>query len=147
MLAVLEASGYLNKNMNIFVQCFDSEELKAINRRAGSGLPLVQLVAGTEAPDRNRLQEIAAYAAAIGPSMKLIYGGKSADGAPLLSPLVTEAHDAGLVVHPYTFRADRLPDGIRDFDELLELFVVKLAVDGLFTDFPDRVTRFLDQHT
>ena len=85
-----------------------------------------------------QLRDIATYADGIGPSLKLILRGIGTDN---LSALVTQAHALGLVVHPYTFRADDLPAGIDEFDGLLDLFIRDLRVDGLFTDFPDRVVR------
>jgi len=153
ILATLEPFGYLKKNSNIYLQCFDSKELKSVDKIVDSAIPLVQLLGEhsyderDEGLDSNRLNEIAGYAAGIGPSLKLVYSGTDPDGTPKLSNLVGEAHAAGLEVHPYNFRADRLPSNFGDFDELLQLFVVQLEVDGLFTDFPDRVARFLSQHT
>jgi len=48
-------------------------------------------------------------------------------------------------VHPYTFRADegRLPPYVSTFDELLELFLFGVDVDGVFTDYPDLAVQFL----
>ena len=40
-------------------------------------------------------------------------------------------------MHPYTYRIDALPDGFNSFDSLVEYSVQILAVDGVFTDFPD----------
>ncbi len=51
------------------------------------------------------------------------------------------AHAAGLAVHPYTFRADELPPGFSSFEDLVRFFVVDVGIDGLFTDFPDRVVQ------
>ena len=51
------------------------------------------------------------------------------------------AHAAGLAVHPYTFRADELPPGFSSFEELVRFFLVDIGIDGLFTDFPDRVVQ------
>jgi glycerophosphoryl diester phosphodiesterase len=42
-------------------------------------------------------------------------------------------------VHPYTFRADELPQGFKTFADLLTTFLDDLQVDGVFTDFPDLV--------
>jgi glycerophosphoryl diester phosphodiesterase len=56
---------------------------------------------------------------------------------------VADAHAVGLVVHPYTFRADSLPAYAGSLEELLEIFFVRAGVDGVFTDFPDRVVQFL----
>jgi glycerophosphoryl diester phosphodiesterase len=57
---------------------------------------------------------------------------------------VSEAHAAGLVVHPYTFRKDELPGGMGDFHALLDLFLGQLEVDGVFTDFPDIAAAYVE---
>ncbi len=57
--------------------------------------------------------------------------------------LAGEARAFGLAVHPYTFRADALPAFCNSFTELLDLFIEELAVDALFTDFPDLVRSYL----
>jgi glycerophosphoryl diester phosphodiesterase len=53
------------------------------------------------------------------------------------------ARQNGLLIHPYTFRADDLPPGFASFDDLVQFFVKDVRVDGLFTDFPDRVVALL----
>ena len=62
---------------------------------------------------------------------------------PVSSGLVRMAHDAGLEVHPYTFRADALPPGFDNYPELVCWFVDELEVDGLFTDFTDMTLQVL----
>ena len=54
------------------------------------------------------------------------------------------AHEKGLDVHPYTFRADDLPEGFSDFESLLSFAIQDLKIDGLFTDFPDLARREID---
>jgi glycerophosphoryl diester phosphodiesterase len=146
LLELLDNFGYLARGGDpLFLQCFDPDELKRIRRRAGSKLPIIQLVdSGTEVDDA-LLQTISGYATGIGPSLKLIYRGRDANGEPMTSGLVQAAHVQGLVVHPYTFRADDLPAGFDSLEDLLELFVIELRVDGVFTDFTDRVARFRQQ--
>jgi glycerophosphoryl diester phosphodiesterase len=143
VLELLGHCGYLTEDGDpVFLQCFDPDELKQVHKSVGPGLPIIQLLDSKTDVDSQLLQEISEYAAGIGPSIKLIYRGKSEDGEPQLSTLVKMAHDTGLAVHPYTFRADDLPAGIDDFNELLELFIVNLRVDAIFTDFTDRVADF-----
>jgi glycerophosphoryl diester phosphodiesterase len=67
-------------------------------------------------------------------------------GEPQLTDLVRQAHDLGLSVYPYTFRVDDLPTGMASFEALLDLFILQLEVDGVITDFTDRVVDFLAQH-
>ena len=57
--------------------------------------------------------------------------------------LVADAHRAGLLVHPYTFRDDPVflaPDYVNDPQaEYLQFF--RLGVDAVFSDFPDSAFR------
>ena len=57
---------------------------------------------------------------------------------------VKTAHDLGMVVHAYTFRADQL-EGLPSFDYLLDLGFNKAQLDGVFTDFPDKAVAFLNK--
>jgi glycerophosphoryl diester phosphodiesterase len=92
------------------------------------------------------LREIAEYANGIGPALRHVLAGFDADGRPQFTDLVESAHRHGLAVHPYTARADDLPAGVTDLEQLLELFIAQAGVDGLFTDFPDRMRRFVDRN-
>ena len=89
------------------------------------------------------LAEIATYAHGIGPWKRSIVP-QGADGA-LLPPtsLVADAHKAGLVVHPYTFRDEPeflAPDYQLDpTREYLQFY--RLGVDGVFSDFGDTAVR------
>jgi glycerophosphoryl diester phosphodiesterase len=157
VLETLARYGYDEHDDRIFVQCFDASETRRLREEFGTKLPLIQLIGenswkeSTTDYDRLRteagLREIAGYADGIGPSLKHILTGFDAEGRPLLSDLVALAHRQQLAVHPYTFRADELPQGIADFDALLEVFVDGAGIDGLFTDFPDRAVKFLGRRT
>ncbi|WP_445638516.1 esterase-like activity of phytase family protein [Nostoc sp. DSM 114161] len=106
------------------------------------------------------LAEVATYADGIGPWKRMIVSVKSTDAnndgladdinndgvvdesdRTLLPPttLIQDAHNAGLEVHPYTFRnedlylaADYKGDPELEFQQFFQL-----GVDALFTDFPD----------
>jgi len=52
-----------------------------------------------------------------------------------------------LLIHPYTFRADRLPPYASSFQELLDVFFNEVKVDGIFTDFPDQVVDYLEKNS
>ncbi len=105
------------------------------------------------------LQGIADYAAGIGPSKRLIVPAATVDlngdgkpddlngdglisdadtilGAP--TSLVDDAHTAGLLVHPYTFRNEGffLASDYGGNPELEYEQFYKLGVDGLFSDYP-----------
>lgn len=146
MLPILDEAGYRTPEDAAFIQCFDANELKRLRQRFGCRLRLVQLVDRQQMPvlECSHLDQIALYAEAIGPALELIYRGRSSGTSEMMvTSLVDDAHAAGLAVHPYTFRRDDLPAGIEDFTSLLQLFLGRLGVDGLFTDFPDLVADFL----
>ncbi len=146
MLPILSQAGYSTAEDAVFIQCFDPAELKRLRQEFGCRLRLVQLIdkAGAPSPDCAYLEQVAAYADAIGPALELIFRGRHpVTSETILSSLVSDAHAAGLEVHPYTFRKDDLPVGIDDFTALLRLFLSQLGVEGVFTDFPDLVAQFL----
>ncbi|MHA7815925.1 MAG: glycerophosphodiester phosphodiesterase [Pseudohaliea sp.] len=154
VLRVLDAAGYHTAESPVFLQSFDPATLRRLADEFRSPLPRIQLIAENdwgEVPgvDYERLitdeglAEVARYAAGIGPWIGQLYRGRDAGGKAIVTGLVERAHGAGLLVHPYTFRSDALPAGIDSFDALLALFVDRLGVDGLFTDFPDRARAYL----
>jgi glycerophosphoryl diester phosphodiesterase len=147
VLRALERHGYGERGDPVYLQCFDAAELRRVRQELDSDLKLVQLVeeGGDEGTDDRRmrtaagLRDIAVYADGIGPSFDQLYSLADIDGHPVSTGLVTAAHDAGLVVHPYPFRADVPASGFATFDEMVDWFADTLKVDGFFTDFPDRV--------
>lgn len=153
MLEVLAAYGYEGPDDPVFVQCFDAAELRRLREELGCRMRLVQLIGenswGEAATDYDALRterglaELARTADAIGPWVCQLYS-KGPDGTELRSTgLVEQAHRAGLLVHPFTFRADDLAPGFDGFTDMVRYFCVDLGVDGLFTDFPDRVAELL----
>ena len=130
------------------------DEVRRLRNELSSPYKLVQLIGENSwheaATDYDAmrtnagLREVAASADAIGPHIGQLYE-LGDDSVPTSTGLVRLAHEAGLTVHPYTFRVDDLPSGFACFEELVRFCVSELAVDGLFTDFPDRVSRYLRQ--
>lgn len=156
VLAVLKKSGWAQSSTQVFLQSFEPAVLKRLRFELKSPLPLIQLIgenswgeSGTADYDYLRsdagLGEIAGYADGIGPWLMQLYQGRYADGSPRLTDLAERAQALGLKVHPYTFRADQLPPGIDNFEELHRLFLQDLAVDGIFSDFPDLSRELVDQ--
>jgi len=155
VLAVLGRYGYRERSDTAYVQCFDVAETKRLRRELHCRLKLVQLLGANDWTevgsdfDRRELteamSEIAAYADGIGPRMSDVVRGRRDNGDPLLTSLVEVAHQHGLVVHPYTLRADGMPDYTESFDELVKFFFVDAKVDGFFTDFPDLARRARDR--
>lgn len=154
VLSELKRFGYTGKDSNVYVQTFEFDELKRVKEEVqpalGIELKLVQLMGDEESYawmlQPGGMQELAKFADGIGPEKGMIISADSTPGNIIISTLVQDAHDAGLQVHPYTFRADsgQVPGYARDFDHLLELFLFEANVDGLFTDFTDKAVQFLN---
>jgi glycerophosphoryl diester phosphodiesterase len=166
LLATLRANGLDRRGAKVFIQSFETANLKELNRK--TRLPLVQLIDATGAPydlvvagdprtyadlvTPAGLAEIATYADGIGPSKDLIVPRDSAGNLLEPTSLVRDAHRAGLVVHPWTFRRENnflpldfrqgnpaSPEFLRapgDLPAELRLFF-RLGVDGVFSDNAD----------
>jgi glycerophosphoryl diester phosphodiesterase len=161
LIRALRRNGLDKRSAPVFVQSFEVSNLKALNRELK--VPLVQLLSGPNSqpydfvvdgdPRRYRdlatpagLREIARYADGVGPSKDYIVpriAGCSAEP----TTFVRDAHRAGLLVHPYTFRAENefLPCERRspgpptrhgDLEGEVRQFF-ELGVDGVFVDHPD----------
>ena len=151
LLQTLGEFGYRDAGDPVFVQCFDWAEVQRIRSDLGCRLRLVQLLGENEwqesatdydllkTPDG--LRQIAEVAEGIGPWIGQLYTLAEIDGHPVSTGLVSAAHEAGLAVHPYTFREDQLGPGFETMIEMVDWFVGSLNIDGLFTDFPARNSR------
>lgn len=157
VLAALARYGYTEASDMAFVQCFDLDETKRLREDCGTRLKLIQLIgenAWGESPSdfdflktAEGLREIAGVADGIGPWFEQLLGAAQTkeSGIDSTPTLVKAAHDAGLAVHPYTFRADDLAAGFTSFEQQVRWAVSRGCVDGFFTDFPDRAIRVLDE--
>jgi glycerophosphoryl diester phosphodiesterase len=154
VLDVLKQYGYDEKSDRIFLQCFDPYELQRIHQELmparKMALPLIQLI-GTSEEYRSLLnaegmKQLATFVDGIGPSMFLLVDKESTASNIKITKLVDFAHDAGLKVHPYTFRreAKQIPPFAKDYEDLLRIFFDEVGVDGVFTDFPDLTVNFLE---
>jgi glycerophosphoryl diester phosphodiesterase len=152
VVQALKSYGYTKKDDDCFLQTFDFKEVKRLHDdllpSMNMKLNVVFLINDFNWVSKSGgMEQIAKYADGIGPKMSMIVSKTSKPGAPIITDLVKNAHQAGLVVHPYTFRIekDAIPVYANSFEDLLDIFLHKANVDGLFTDFPDRVVRFLEQ--
>ena len=91
------------------------------------------------------MKQVAQYADGIGPDYHMLIDEKSKKGNISLTGMVQDAHQNKMVVHPYTVRADQLPDYTTDVNQLYDILYDKAGVDGLFTDFPDKAVTFLNK--
>jgi glycerophosphoryl diester phosphodiesterase len=147
LLAELASFGYCGATDPAFVQCFDASELVHLKTDLGCELKLIQLVSAepryADLLTAAGLRRVGAYAFGVGPHHAQLAEG--AAGAPArLTALSQRVHEAGLCLHPYTFRRDELPAYARTLEEWLEIFLVEARVAGQFCDHPDVAVRVRD---
>jgi glycerophosphoryl diester phosphodiesterase len=157
----LNRFGYDSKRDPVFIQSFETGNLRKLNRM--TRVSLVQLIDAAGKPfdfvlngdprtyadlvTPRGLAEIATYADGIGPN-KLLVIPRNPDGTlRTATRLVDTAHFFGLVVHPFTFRAENafLPTEFRFGSDptvsgnLIGEMLPYLAtgIDGFFIDQPD----------
>jgi glycerophosphoryl diester phosphodiesterase len=153
-LDVLNSYGYKSKSDDVFLQCFDPYELQRIHAHLmparDMDLRLIQLISTSEEYQSlltaEGLKQLATFVDGIGPSILLLVDKDSTASEIRTTRLVEYAHDAGLKVHPYTFRRERnqMPSFAKNYDDFLRIFFEEVGVDGVFTDFPDLTTQFLE---
>ena len=154
-------NGYTRRTDPVFIQSFEVSNLKELRRL--TDLPLVQLLDAEDVGPDGRpieirpydfvvsgdrrtygdlrspqgLAEIATYADGIGPWKRMIVSTVN-NRALAPTSLVNDAHRAGLLVHPYTFRneASTLLQDYNSDPQLEYTQFFNLGVAGLFTDYP-----------
>jgi glycerophosphoryl diester phosphodiesterase len=166
LLAALERAGWNKRDAPVFIQSFETANLRALRSR--TPVRLVQLADGNEvrpdgtldlSPPFDRpydwtasgrpgsfrdlltpsgLAEVSTYADVIAPWKPYL---RSWAGANLLPPtsVVADAHRAGLLVHAFTFRneASQMATAFRGNAVAEYLHFFELGVDGVFSDFAD----------
>ena len=169
LLETLARAGLTRETSPVIIQSFEQGNLQYLRRK--THVRLMQLIDGTDtdpatgamilkAPNdkpydwvlkgRNQsnldlltpqgLKEIATYADIVAPWKRWLIS--FANGRPVMRrDIVDNAHAAGLKVHSWTMRDDRLDTWYKGdaVAEYLDLF--GMGVDGLFSDFPDTAVR------
>lgn len=140
----------------VFVQCFELAEVQRIRQQLQCPYRLIWLLGQRDVhrqgeafvfSDRKlSVDDVARFCDGVGPDLNVLRdGGFSREGK--WNDLGRQLHDANLLLHPYTLRADALPAGVADFDALVRQLVDDANVDGFFTDHPDRAVRALGNAT
>lgn len=154
LLKLLDQYGYHGKTAAIFIQSFEVGNLKAL--RSKTDVPLIQLMDGAGAPadqpdlsyaemaSAKGLKAVAQYADGIGPNKTMIIPRNLVGNLGVSTTLVTDAHKAGLKVHPWTFRRENyflplsMKSGVNpakagDLASEIKAYLAT-GIDGLFTD-------------
>jgi glycerophosphoryl diester phosphodiesterase len=148
VLAVLRKHGLDDANKAIYLQCFDFSETQRLRNDLDVKAKLIQLIGENdwlESPTNYDflktpagLAAIAKVAQGIGPWIPQLVDFKTMQP----TGFVKQAHIAGLLVHPYTFRKDALPENVNQ-EQALKMLFDELKVDALFTDFTDTAVNYL----
>jgi glycerophosphoryl diester phosphodiesterase len=155
VLLIFKKYDYDSKQDKAYYQTFEIEDLIRVHEKLlpelDMDIKLIQLMGGgdyyrdmiTEAG----IKKLGTYADGIGPSLGMITASDDGGETYQVTDLVANAHAAGMDVHPYTFRKEKFatPKFVDSFDQLLDLFLNKIGVDGVFTDFPDLAVKFRDK--
>ncbi|GBP23014.1 Glycerophosphodiester phosphodiesterase GDPD6 [Eumeta japonica] len=160
----LHRNGYQGVDAPVYIQSFEVNNLKELKQLTNLRLlqlygsnparqPFDQFVQGTaltygDMATPEGLREVATYAYAAGPDKSYVIPLNEEGKLGQPTEFVAHAHEAGLKVHPYTFRAENsfLPAEFRsdsadehargDLAGEIKAFL-DAGVDGLFADQPD----------
>jgi glycerophosphoryl diester phosphodiesterase len=114
----------------VIIQSFSRESLETLRRDHACRLPLVFLTAAEDTTAEG-LKAVRAFADGVAPNKKDVLARVA---------MVKEAHDLGMSVTVWTFRAGQQGEFASVRDEMRH-FLGELKVDALFTDNPDQFPR------
>ena len=163
LLALLARYGYRGKDAAVFIQSFEVGNLKTL--RSKTDLPLIQLMDADGGPADTPqtsyadmataagLKAIAEYADGIGPNKAMVIPRNLLGNLGAATALVTDAHAAGLKVHPWTFRRENYflplamksginPSANGDLASEIRAYLAA-GVDGIFTDYTPEAAAIL----
>jgi glycerophosphoryl diester phosphodiesterase len=161
LLQDLRANGWGRGDAPVYIQSFETGNLRELARM--TSLPLVQLIGCSGAPfdlavvgdprtyadlaTPSGLRGVARYADGVGVCKDVLIPRDASDNLLTPTPVLGDAHRAGLEVHAWTFRVENtfLPRQFRsgtdpaapgDLAGEIDAFLAA-GLDGFFTDNPD----------
>ena len=161
VLDALHRNGLDNRNSGVIIQSFEVGNLQWLHQH--TAVPLMQLTSATGAPadfvargdprtyadlvTPQGLRGVAQYATYLGPDKNQIIPRDASNHLTAPTTLVADAHRAGLLVTPYTFRSENtfLPADFQrgtnpaDYGNAIAEYVLffEVGVDGMFSDNTD----------
>lgn len=144
-----------DQKLEVIVESFNPEDLKRLKNDFKVRYPLVQLIGEnswnearvdyTQMMTEEGIQAVATYADGIGPWIYQLLRPES--DQVVVTDLARFAKKSGLFIHSYTARSDSLPPFAKDYNNLMELLILGVQVDGVFTDQPDLANKFLQNYS
>ncbi len=169
LLRSLDSAGRNSAHSKIVIQSFETSNLRQLARL--THVPIVQLTSAVGAPydlvaagsprtyadimTPAGLRDVAKYANWLGPEKSSIIPRNASGFLTSPTPVVKDAHRAGLKVVAYTFRDENqflpadfrigtVPNAKGDFRAVLETFF-KTGIDGIFADYTDSAVAARDR--
>ena len=118
------------KTTPVIIQSFDENTIRRVSRDLPT-IPRVFLTSRDEDVTEARIKELAKFATGIAPEKVVIARHPE---------MVKRAHDVGLTVTSWTFRADQKTEFASVREEMAH-FLYTLGIDALFTNNPDQFPR------
>lgn len=154
VLGIFREFGYTTRDSGCYIQSFEPESIRYMRETLKCDLAMVQLIGDNsweETPGVDYMamrtpggmDEVARFADQVGAWINHIVIDPDDGSVPEITKLVEWAHERNMGIIPYTLKADDLPSYAKTFDDLLDLFLARIGVDGIFTDFPDRAADFV----
>ncbi|WP_020518927.1 glycerophosphodiester phosphodiesterase [Catelliglobosispora koreensis] len=156
LVRTLRRHGLDHRNAPVFVQSFEAANLRQLKDHTRARLVFLANASGTPFNDPQTydayttpqgLAELATFVSGLGPFKNRVIPVLPTGELGTPSTLVSDAHAAGLVVHPWTFRAENqfLPPSLRTSTDLTaygkaideQIAFWNAGIDGMFSDQPD----------
>ena len=137
ILDVLRDYNLHEASEQVYLQCFEEDEVQRLRTDLQCRLPLIQLL--KHRPSEEKIRAYAEFADGLGVSTNCVLEEviPGDDPQPRLTDVVATAHQHAMQVHVWTLRKDRLPKGVESAEQYLDWVVHKAGADGIFTDHPD----------
>ncbi|MDR3073481.1 MAG: glycerophosphodiester phosphodiesterase [Deltaproteobacteria bacterium] len=156
-IAMLAKYGYNQEKAAVILQIFDFDAVKKA-RTLGWKAPLAMLVDmdGQMLVDdkdvhkwlltEEGVKEAAKYASIYAPWFGHLALPSSDGKSWTTAPCLKWARDAGMRVHTWTHRSDKLAAGFATEKAMFDAMFKEMSLDGLFSDFPDRAIAYLKRN-
>ena len=153
VIDTLDKYGYNSPDSNAILQIFDYDAVKSARDKGWNGeLAMLVTQSGQHLTDDKKIHEwlmtpegiaeVSKYATIYAPGFTILAKPDGQDGYKI-TELADLARKNGMKVHSWTLRKDQLWPGFKSVDQALDAAFKEIKLDGLFSDFPDEVVKYL----
>lgn len=125
----------------IYLQSFNLESLERAKNEFGYDGKLIFLIeggkAGAEFTTEKAVAKYATLVQGVGPSISTLINYNKETGTVEVSDFAKYLKANNLEIHPWTVRADSLPEWANSVEHLQDVLFNQVGVTGVFTDFVD----------